>query len=572
MTTPASTAMASAHALAAGLIKNGLMAVVVSPGSRNAPLIQAFVSLGTQVVVALDERSAAHHALGMALALKQPVAACCTSGTAALNHGPALAEAQHVGLPLISLTADRPAGAHLTWQSQTLAQNGMHALQVSGSFTWDAPSDATGQALLSNMAHALNKGPIHINCPFDAPLYAGHHQGGPSNEPERDADSRPAFRSLTPPRLEPPTWFGDRLKKAAISGERVLLLGGTQPAALSAEALLIWSRFAVIAGDTTSGLFAPDVPAISACDRWLSAWQKADKPWRDMAPDVVVTFGAPLVSRRLRDALAQLDFEHLHLGPSEEAPQAFARPPGAVVCDVNAAIEAGALASELSPSSRRSPQLEDWSQTWWTQEAAVRNRHDTAIGAAPWSDLRAHHCLHEALPGGWELHPGNSTPVRYAQLFESKEKLHPWSNRGVAGIDGCSSTAVGSALAGSPTTLITGELGFLYDANAFHIQPLPSTLRIAVIHNGGGGIFRWLDGPAQTGLLESHFEWNHSIALRPLCEMHGLIYQRVTGEAELREALKDWWAPSNTPKVLEVSTPGPESAVAYARYMETVCM
>ena len=155
MTASASPAMASANALAAGLIENGLGAVVVSPGSRNAPLIQAFVKLGTRVVVALDERSAAHHALGMSLALKQPVAACCTSGTAALNHGPALAEAQHVGLPLISLTADRPAGAHQTWQSQTLPQNDMHAMQVSGSYTWDHPEDAAGLAMLTDMARAL---------------------------------------------------------------------------------------------------------------------------------------------------------------------------------------------------------------------------------------------------------------------------------------------------------------------------------------------------------------------------------------------------------------------------------
>ena len=137
----------------------------------------------------------------------------------------------------------------------------------------------------------------------------------------------------------------------------------------------------------------------------------------------------------------------------------------------------------------------------------------------------------------------------------------------MAGIDGCNATAVGAALSGQPTTLITGELGFLYDANAFHIHPQPDNLRIAVIHNGGGGIFRWLDGPERTGLSASHFEWQHHTELRPLCDLHGLIHERVTNAEGLQAALKDWWEPAVAAKVLEIVTPGPESAEAYKRYL-----
>ncbi|MDB4787325.1 2-succinyl-5-enolpyruvyl-6-hydroxy-3-cyclohexene-1-carboxylic-acid synthase [Flavobacteriales bacterium] len=571
MTASGSPAMASANALVAGLSKNGLGAVVVSPGSRNAPLIQASALLDIEVVVALDERSAAHHALGMALALKQPVAVCCTSGTAALNHGPALAEAQRVGLPLISLTADRPAGAHNTWQSQTLVQNDIHAQHVSGSFTWDHPEGHVADDLLQKMARTLEQGPIHINCPFDVPLYPAEALQKPLESHPKDVAPSAQDR-LTKAAQAPPSWFQSRLEQAVAGGEKVLLLGGTQPAPLSAESLKFWSRFALIAGDTTSGLFAPGIPAISACDRWLNSWQKRGRPATDMAPDLVVTFGAPLVSRRLREALAALDFEHLHMGPSGEAPHAFARAPRPVRCDVNAGIEAGAAALRSTEDGPMDATVAAWHRHWWDQESALRAAHDAAVEAAPWSDLRAHRCLHMALPKAWDLHLGNSTPVRYAQLFEGTGPAHPWSNRGVAGIDGCNSTAVGSALAGRPTTLITGELGFLYDANAFHIQPLPHSLRIAVIHNGGGGIFRWLDGPAKTGLLERHFEWKHATALHPLCALHGLIHQRVKDEAGLQEALKDWWAPSAAPQVLEIVTPGPESAEAYARYMEAVCV
>lgn len=563
MSAPETTATASALQLVAGLRHAGMAAAVVSPGSRNAPLIQAFSALGIRTVVALDERSAAHHALGMALTLKQPVAVCCTSGTAALNHGPGLAEAHRSGLPLISLTADRPAGAHGEWQSQTLAQDGVHAPHVRASFTWDAPREADGQTLLEDMADALTCGPIHVNCPFEEPLYlegpasAGHPV---PHSPAEPGDWDGAHRAV-------PIWFSDRMEQAAEQGERVLLLGGTHPWALPAPALKTWGKFAALVGDTTSGLCAPGTPTLSACDRWLSAVNASGRPWADFAPDLVVSFGAPLLSRRLRGALAQTAPEHLHIDPGGSAPAAFSAAARNVGCSVQAALDAGAQAFNAFSAARAESEHQPWRKMWWDFECALRERHPSAVNSAPWSDLIAHQLLHTAMPADWGLHLGNSTPVRYAQLFESRGNRHPWSNRGVAGIDGCNATAVGAALSGQPTTLITGELGFLYDANAFHIHPQPDNLRIAVIHNGGGGIFRWLDGPERTGLSASHFEWQHHTELRPLCDLHGLIHERVTNAEGLQAALKDWWEPAVAAKVLEIVTPGPESAEAYKRYL-----
>ena len=117
---------------------------------------------------------------------------------------------------------------------------------------------------------------------------------------------------------------------------------------------------------------------------------------------------------------------------------------------------------------------------------------------------------------------------------------------------------------------ISGDLGFLYDANAFHVHPLPADLRVAVIHNGGGGVFRWLDGPDRTGLLESHFEMRHGLELRSLCDLHGLEHQRVTDRDSLRQALTNWWSPSEAPRVLEIATPPEVSAEAYRAYMAAV--
>jgi 2-succinyl-5-enolpyruvyl-6-hydroxy-3-cyclohexene-1-carboxylate synthase len=265
--------MASAARLAAGLAQRGLGGIVFSPGSRNAPLIQAFSPLGLPSAVALDERSAAHHALGMAQALGQPVAVSCTSGTASLHHGPALAEAHRVGLPLVSLTADRPAGAHDEWQSQTMVQAGIHATHVRADFTWDCPSDAAAVGLLDDMASAWAHGPIHVNCPFDTPLYpdAAHPQAA-SGTPETAAPlaSRPADNGDA-------TVLIERLGQAIQKSERILLLGGTQPAPLNPIDLRAWAKCAVLAGDSTSGMALDGLPVITACDRWLAAWEASGR-------------------------------------------------------------------------------------------------------------------------------------------------------------------------------------------------------------------------------------------------------------------------------------------------------
>ena len=556
-------ALEGAAALAEGLALRGLGRVVTSPGSRNAPLIHAFAAIGLDGPVALDERAAAHHALGMALALGTPVAVCCTSGTAALNHGPALAEAFKSGLPLISITADRPQGAHGEWQSQTLKQDGIHALHVRAQFTWEPATAEEAESLLDAMVLALSSGPIHINCPFGEPLY-------PVEAVERDADGTSAVRVRTPEAASPEALasWEHVLVGACERGDRIMLLGGTQPVPLSSTVLRTWSSAALLVGDTTGGLALQGVPLISACDRWLGAWSASGQDWERFKPDLIITFGTPLLSRRLRAQLADGARAHVHLDPGGEAPLAFGIPCRNIPLSPPTALEAGAAI--LVNSAAVTDTRDQWQQHWWSIESGVRERHAGAMANAPWSDLVAHGILHAAVPEGWDLHLGNSTPVRYAQLFPNSQVRHPWSNRGVAGIDGCSSTAVGAVLAGRKVTLITGELGFLYDANAFHVQPLPSDLRVAVIHNGGGGIFRWLDGPERTGLAASHFEWQHDTALRPLCDLHGLIHERVTDARGLQEAMQHWWAPSEAPKVLEIATPRAESAEAYRAYMRDV--
>ena len=558
------TALDAASRLISGLVQLGLGGAVISPGSRNAPLMQAIRDAGIQHVIALDERAAAHHALGMALASGRPIAVCCTSGTAALNHGPALAEADRVGVPLISLTADRPEGAADQWESQTLEQNGLHRGHVRDSFQWTGGTGKEeGFRMVDAVALALRSGPVHINCPFDEPLYPQDRWSEDAGVPGPLIDAPPTEPPSSESRHDAAM---ERLEEAVKNQERILLLGGTQPADLNREMTGSCHHAAVVVGDSTSGLGSVD-GTIVAMDRWMRRWAASGIPWGDMKPDLVIGFGAPILGRSLRNTLGSEPVDHIHIDPGHRFPIAFGRPPLGMGMPVATALDAISRRLERNAPSE---QVQAWQWRWRHIESRARTAHDSALKEAPWSDLAAHALLHAALPDDWDLHLGNSTPVRYAQLFHRYSRPTPWSNRGVAGIDGCSSTAVGSALAGRKTTLITGDLGFLYDANAFLVHPLPSDLRIAVIHNGGGGVFRLLDGPERTGLLESHFEMRHGLELRSLCDLHGLEHRRVADADDLRAALPDWWSPSDAPRILEIATPPEASGDAYKAYMAAV--
>ena len=463
--------------------------------------MQAFRDAGVHHVVSLDERAAAHHALGMALALGRPVAVCCTSGTAAINHGPALAEADRVGLPLISLTADRPAGAADQWEGQTLEQNRLHDLHVRASFTW---TGADEDGMQDRMRTALAAGPIHINCPFDEPLYPAASERPDAQTPGLGASDSAAADGAASALPQPVL---DRLEQALSNQERILLLCGTQPLPLDAARLEGWTRSAVVAADSTSGMGAVN-QTIVAVDRWMRRWTASGIPWEDMKPDLVIGFGTPLLSKSLRNQLRKAAVDHIHIEAGGRFPSAFGARPWAWPADSQRVVRPLNRLDQHAPSDP----VKAWQWRWRHLDAKADAAHGPAVKAALWSDLQVHAALHEAMPGDWDVrlafHPG---PLRPA--VHRPDRTPPWSNRGVAGIDGCTSTAVGAALAGRRTTLM-GDLGFLYDANAFHVHPLPAELRMAVIHNGGGGVFRWLDGPQRTGLLESHFEMRHGLELR----------------------------------------------------------
>lgn len=448
----------AARWLAEDLAAYGLRHAVVAPGSRNAPLVIAFHHHpGIEVTVAVDERSAGHIALGMALRNSAPAAVITTSGTAAVNLGPALAEAHHQGTSLIALTADRPAAAIGKGHGQTVHQAGLFAPHVR--FQAQLDESVHGQAELRDTIrkawqHAAH-GPVHLNVPFAEPLYG---------LVEVDPAPPAAFQWPAAETASRVGWD---------SAARVLVWLGPDDHVERRPVPAAWLRNMVVLADAFSGWVAP----VASADWW----------WRhrgDWMPEVIVTVGGPPMSKALRNGLTAAGVRHVHVG----------REPWDVFGVVEHVL-----------TDRPAEVIEAWARQH--HMAAPVWRFEVPKPSEAFTDWQAWQLVAASVPDRAAVHVANSTGARYAQWCDWRaRRVH--ANRGVAGIDGCTSTAVGEALAhpAEPVVLVTGDLAFLYDLNGLWTDPEPWNLRVVVVDNGGGEIFRWLDGPERSGLLERYFE------------------------------------------------------------------
>ncbi len=185
-----------------------------------------------------------------------------------------------------------------------------------------------------------------------------------------------------------------------------------------------------------------------------------------------------------------------------------------------------------------------------------RKLQDDYLKTIPFSDFTVFNTLLKSVPKQSQLQLGNSSAIRYAQLFQLRKDIAVFCNRGTSGIDGSTSTAIGAALANTQrTTFITGDLSFFYDSNALWNNYIPKNFRIIVINNEGGGIFRILPGHKNTENFDTYFETKHHLTAKQLCEMYGFEYSIASDEKSLDEALEKFYNGSKKPKLLEVFTP-----------------
>lgn len=546
----------SCRCVAHALVRYGVRHVVVSPGSRNAPLIVALArTAGLECTSVIDERSAAFVALGMAVQTGRPVAMACTSGSAALNYGPALAEAYYRNIPLIALTADRPEEWIDQDDSQTIRQAGALAAVVKGSY--DLPvcrGDDEGLRRLCRrrvcdaMMEALtpSQGPVHINIQIDEPIDA-------VADDTTDAFIFPEFTCAASIMPE------DKVKTLAESinnAHKVLIVAGFMPPshglAHSLEAMP--SNCAVLC-EAQSNLHGHFTGNIDATLRVMSDQEKADL----LSPDLVITIGGSLLSRMIKSELRQHDFAHWSIGTCDHCLDPLLNLTQRIDCTPEI------LFDQLVPQLKFS--AGDYRERWHLASSAAMHRSYKFLQSAPWSDYAAMGTLLSAMPKGMNLHLSNGTAVRYAQLFDCSAAVRVESNRGVSGIDGCTSTAIGAAMtAESPTLLITGDMSAQYDIGALATPGIPADFRMVVLNNSGGGIFRFIKATRDLPEMERYLAADVRLPLRDIAGGFGFDYYEARNAAMLRAVMPRFFAEGPRACILNIVTPAQASAETIRKY------
>ena len=519
-----------ASVLVAQLAASGLEHVVISPGSRNAPLTIAFDShpkIKTHVVV--DERSAAHVALGLSLETGIPAAVICTSGTAALNHGPAIAEAFHHRIPLISITADRPTSVIERGHGQSLFQAGLFGKNCKHSVVIDE-LELSDEAIIVETAKAFNiasKGTsVHIYVPFDEPLYGLEKCSENLNliQPSKSTEQK----------IEIP-------EELCGKNSKILLVAGSltfyKRRKTSTELPGICERFSGISG-----------PAIVHSADMLMA-QNGGTLHGELAPDIVITIGTPTLSKSFRNFLISHKPKHYHVGDSGKGWDTWGELVNTIDVDFSAWLEAFENAQTIDT---------EFIAAWAKLEKSAKT------DGLPWSDIAAFDEVLNSIPENARVHLSNSTSARYVQMVESTQNKAIHCNRGVAGIDGCTSTAVGNAIGSkNPVVLVTGDVAFQYDLNGLAtVEEVPGNLRVVVINNGGGEIFRWLEGPESLGLVDKYFETRPRTTVKSAAEYCGLNYFCARNQDETQKAMEEMMR-NDAASILEVVTDGLKSTEVY---------
>lgn len=552
--------LAGADALVTLFRARGIRRVVLSPGSRNAPLLLRVARERFFYYVIVDERTAAFFALGLAAQSGETVALICTSGTALLNYAPAVAEAYYRGISLIVISADRPPEWIDQDDGQTIRQLGALANVVKGSF--QLPSDGVAEAVVPRVSQIINEainlsragfpGPVHVNVPLREPLYLPLPS---SAQPCRVIASPLASRRLPESEIV-------ALAKHFAATRRVMIVAGF--GAPDAELQALISRFAaranvVVLADTLANVAGGRV--ITAVDRLLAALTPEQRS--ALSPELLITFGGALVSRRLKEWLRETPpAAHWRADRKSLAPDAF---------------RSLTLHAEMSPVEFLRP-LDDalpeqidseYAERWQECRSIAAERHDARVRELPWCDLLAFSVLLPSLPAGCLLHLGNSTPVRYAQLFDNIPAGRIDGNRGTCGIEGATSTAAGAAmLADKPVVLVTGDLSFLYDQNALWNCPLSPHLRVVIILNGGGAIFRCIPGASAELDCEELFVAPHFTDIRAIVRAHHISVSEVSSAPALQKELPKFFAPQSRPSVLIIRTKEEPNGRILKQYFE----
>jgi 2-succinyl-5-enolpyruvyl-6-hydroxy-3-cyclohexene-1-carboxylate synthase len=499
----------------------GISNVVLSPGSRNIPILQTISSdpfFNCHSIV--DERSAGYAALGISLANeRQPVMLCCTSGTAVLNYAPAVAEAFHQRIPLIVVTADRPASRIGQMENQTIKQSDVFGSTVRCSCSLPEIQNDEDEWFCNRL---INEALIASSYPWPAPV----HINVPLTEPLFNCTVRtlPQPRKITLVRHnEINALTNDFLKAKRI----MILIGQSNNPVISRDvADKLTDYGCVVLAESLSNTIYDSVVQLSGS---MMA-DVEDNELKFLRPDLLITCGGHIVSKSIRRLLADYPFvQHWHIGN------------GAEICDTYQCLthridsDAAYVLSHFAKATdkRTSRHYPEYLRLWQS-----KRKNDFEPSPSDFVQYAVKRFM-EALPDKAMLFLANSSSVRLALEYPVPAGVKVFSNRGTSGIDGCMSTATGALRSTADDVfLLTGDLAFFYDVNSlWSLNGQTDRLHILIINDKGGGIFHTLKGFSEAGLNEKYITTPHKTSARQWASAAGLEYICSSGTENIDDSL-----------------------------------
>ncbi|WP_343611045.1 2-succinyl-5-enolpyruvyl-6-hydroxy-3-cyclohexene-1-carboxylic-acid synthase [Chryseobacterium oranimense] len=545
----------SIQILAHLLQQYGISDIIISPGSRNAPLAIHFSETDAfNCYSIVDERSAAFVGMGMAKSEKKPVAITCTSGSAVANYYPAVTEAFYQNVPLLILTADRPTDYVDIFDGQTIRQKDIFHQHSYGDFqlledSKDNAEDVNFDIIKKAIELCFEKqGPVHINIPLEEPLY-------------ELVSELPSFPTVEKTIRHKEYEIPSNLIADWHTSQRIMILVGTKdysPELESQLTQLVKNHSVVVLSEANSNLYHEKF--FRHIDRYIFNFTEED--YKTYAPDLLITVGQNVVSKKVKQFLRSArPKQHWHLDEVWQPDTYFS-------LTEKVEVKPEVFFSKLLKFINLEPR--PYFNLWDVLRDKKDARHEQFLNMVEFSDFYFFNKASQTIPENYNIHFSNSSAIRYAQLFDfGKRKMY--CNRGTSGIDGSTSTAMGFAIKNAnPTLLITGDLSFFYDINGLWNQYIPPFVRIIIFNNGEGNIFKIIPGPgnANPNTLDEFIATKHRKHAEHLAKHFGFSYIKVEDEPTLDRVLENFFKPGLQPKILEVNTYGKNSADVQKAYFE----
>jgi len=529
----------------------GVRHAVFSPGSRSTTMAMLFKEHeGFETYMNIDERSASFMALGIAKAHKEPTVLVCTSGSAVAHYLPAILEAQYTGIPLVVLSADRPHTLLHVGAPQTVDQHKIFGTAVNyfeelavpqESHYYTYPRQVARKAYMKAMD--TKKGPVHINVPLFEPLVPelsrNHFEAGRSSFKVVKPNYSSVFGCDNRNNLthinnaidiahgnDGTNEINDLLKRY----ERILILAGPQIDIDEAETIRSFGEAlqAPILADPLSNVrgCSTSKVVISTYDALLAG----QALWNELKPDCVIQFGQIVVSKRVQQMIASwTDVEYIEVNPTMDS----MNPTGKTTMHMQASID---VFTHLHGKNNSS---DTYLNIWRRLDQAGKKQLSLAIDEPHCFEGRTIRELQKKIPEDGQIFVANSMTIRDFDYFwfsgESKAVLY--GNRGVNGIDGTISTALGLAVNGRPTYLVTGDLSLFHDLNGLAVAKTHNLNLTIILHNNdGGGIFEYLPQKG-TKHFDYLFSTSQGLDYSGAAKLYGCGYTKISSPDELSSVL-----------------------------------